>query len=1374
MTASDRISMSIGIGIGIGTSSNSLLVTAAAAALFLCAFSVPQRVDGLSVPLASDPTNVRNQWDLPGKFGSVTIPGASIRAGSFSSSHGTSSFFDDHDDNYGFDFDFDFSKSPLSPVEDWNAAAAHIPYSHEYSHEHGYDYYGGRSSSLGSRSGSFSGRALSMTSFTPPQVWRYNDNNLFVNGGKPRNAGGNRRSNSRPWATPALSMANYMQNGGPGNARNNGPPAGNYNSNGNYNDNYNDNNNNNNGYNNGANSNYNYNNNPNNRYGNGGNSYNNDGNNYGGGGGGGGGGGDEYYDNYNGQNRNHRQGSYNNNNNNNNNDRYRPGPPPPSNSGPRGGGPRGTTRFNTVGGLGSINGANLSRDGRSLQFQNRRDSNTAGRSGRMMDDPFAQFAPDNNSRFGDSSKPPNDNYARGGYRQDSRDGYWKDPNDYNVQNGPSYSNSNSNPRDSSSRYASSTVPSSGFKPLTHGDYVTAPSVTAGPFGYDSGRGGAGGNVPYDNAYYNNNNNHHRDYDNGGGGGYKNNNYNNRDSDDDYYSRNGNVMDNRRRSAGRGAPGANENYFNLDNRDSNRRLDRGGGLLRYRPNYNQRRGGSGSGNNGYDNQNPEYYYDDYYDSSGSFYNHEGKRVRRFDPNFDRPEGYYNPDHITDDMTDPERMVQNQRRRDGRDVKSGASLRRYNPEYDSNQGLYDEAALYGSDVKGTRHYTPSGYGDDNMSHRVVPRRKINRREPPPPPPPGGDWGEAGGSRDQFSMRPPSIRPPEYRDDEYVDDGYDRDRDRFNNNNNNNRERDGRQHMGGGDRDIGRRGGGGGDDYYDDYNDYDVDRRGGARRGLGRRDMDGERDYYRSGDYGGPKIRRDDSMERFRQGKDVKKSDLYGFETGTTPSSKKRIRTGGKDPRMGGGRQRVGMRRPEEDPRNGRGSTVNGSYNNHPPPPGSRGGRMNGSGGRDRGLSLDDLNEMFMVAKSPQKNPTTWTTTGNNGQAKDRTTGGTKRNPDKFAGHNQTDLKGILIPEDATAKHYLELKERLETLGGSKYIPKAGLSIKALTRFKRKDFDSTEPTANEYSREVINDATNEAQTVEISNWKETLMVMYKEKINKKADKWIQYQRDMEKMHQLTLGQIDNGMKAKLKGLAEWKAISEPKCIIKLLKAVHNLCFQSSRTKVHPVTNAMRDVRKLLCTQQRNLDVASYVKMVNDNLEVVKSLGGTLMCKATAYLAMSNTTKAGICRAVEQRAVAAIIIEGSDTETSNLRQVLANNYTVQQNNYPVTSIERLNIMLVAFKDSKKSNQSCNNNNNNNNQNANAGGNQTNSNGKQTNKQTNNGTSTQDSSESSSFGSAPPALVPQTSEYSDSEAGNSITDDDSWRSEEDSWGSKEEMDTRP
>eukprot|EP00535_Pseudo-nitzschia_heimii_P009688 CAMPEP_0197194094 /NCGR_PEP_ID=MMETSP1423-20130617/28644_1 /TAXON_ID=476441 /ORGANISM="Pseudo-nitzschia heimii, Strain UNC1101" /LENGTH=808 /DNA_ID=CAMNT_0042647461 /DNA_START=312 /DNA_END=2738 /DNA_ORIENTATION=+ len=780
-------------------------------------------VNGYSIPLASDPTNVRSQWDLPGVFGRVSIPGFSVTSPS------NNGYYDDGND------DNDFFLSPLQPVD---------PYSQDFSEEHGHSGY---EPSWNPRSRSRSLLPLPSSSPSPlstGSIW--SSNNI---GGKYTNSfrkDSNRRIGRNPFtrATPALSMANYMQNNGNGNRRNN--------------------------------------------------SYNNrdyDGNNY-------------NRDNYDYDDRDRDRNNRNRVPYNNDRDRY---------GSPRGGQPRGTNRFNTVGSIGSVNGSNASREGRSMQFQNRQDSNTVGRSGRMMDDSsFRSFSPDSNSRF--ESRRPNDNYAKGGYRQDARTGHWTDPNsNYNINDSPRSTYSSDN------RYtsppSSSSSSSSSFTAVPPGDYANTPEIR-GASGYDRGFGGSRGNVPYDNDNYHNYDNrdnydHNRDPNN---------------SDNDFYSVNGNIMDNRRGSRGRqrgtGAPGMGQNYFNVDHDSSNRRMDRGGGMMRYRP--NNQRGDGGYYGNGYEYEVGGYDgYDEYYDSSGSFYNSEGKRVRRFDPYSDGPEGYYNPDHLSNDSTDPDRMIQNQRRRDGRDVQNGAHLRRYDPQWDGRQGLYDEASLYGSDVKSTRSYT-NGYSD-SMDHRVVGRNRRGDSEHPTVL--GGSWVETGG-QNRYPMTSTS-RSGDYQDGEYIEDRYDRERSQFNRP----RDRDRRD----------------GYDYEGD-DGYGRDRRSSARRGLGRRDMESDRDYYRSENYRGPDIRGDDSMERFRQGKDVKKNDLYGFETANTPSSKKRIQ------RRKNGRS-VGAKRPQrgDDMREGR--TANGSYN-APSSRGRRGGggRINGSGGRDRGLSLDDLNEMM----------------------------------------------------------------------------------------------------------------------------------------------------------------------------------------------------------------------------------------------------------------------------------------------------------------------------------------------------------------------------------------------------------------------------------
>eukprot|EP00536_Pseudo-nitzschia_multiseries_P018200 jgi/Psemu1/54543/gm1.54543_g len=232
------------------------------------------------------------------------------------------------------------------------------------------------------------------------------------------------------------------------------------------------------------------------------------------------------------------------------------------------------------------------------------------------------------------------------------------------------------------------------------------------------------------------------------------------------------------------------------------------------------------------------------------------------------------------------------------------------------------------------------------------------------------------------------------------------------------------------------------------------------------------------------------------------------------------------------------------------------------------------------------------------------------------GNKRNLDQFVGHNQSDLKEMLIPEDANAKHYNELKDRLKTLG-------------------------LQPTAAEYLTPVTDPVTQETQMDELK---------------KKADEWIQYQRDMEKVYRLALGQINDGMKAKLKGLKSWKAIDSSKCIVALLKAVRDLCFQSSRTKVHPITNVIRTIRKLLCTQQ--------CKMMKENLDVVKSLGGTLICKATVSYELERNS-----------AYTAYDYSTYLTLTGPTRAAIDH----ALNNHPTTSVEALD-MVVAFKDSKKS----------------------------------------------------------------------------------------------
>ena len=121
-------------------------------------------VDGYSVPMASDPTNVRtnvrNQWDLPDIFGGVTIPGAAV----------TDSFLRDYyDDDEEEDNQFFFS--PLQPID---------PYSQDdFLEEDGYTGYESIWNNPRSRTAPLA--ATPPSPLSAGSVWRYNNNRFGKN-----------------------------------------------------------------------------------------------------------------------------------------------------------------------------------------------------------------------------------------------------------------------------------------------------------------------------------------------------------------------------------------------------------------------------------------------------------------------------------------------------------------------------------------------------------------------------------------------------------------------------------------------------------------------------------------------------------------------------------------------------------------------------------------------------------------------------------------------------------------------------------------------------------------------------------------------------------------------------------------------------------------------------------------------------------------------------------------------------------------------------------------------------------------------------------------------------------------------------------------
>mmetsp|Transcript_28171 Transcript_28171/g.68512 ORF Transcript_28171/g.68512 Transcript_28171/m.68512 type:complete len:611 (+) Transcript_28171:395-2227(+) len=358
----------------------------------------------------------------------------------------------------------------------------------------------------------------------------------------------------------------------------------------------------------------------------------------------------------------------------------------------------------------------------------------------------------------------------------------------------------------------------------------------------------------------------------------------------------------------------------------------------------RGGGRARGGMGYDRRYNDYDYDrrgpsvggglaryqnsDYFDSSSSFYNNEGKRVRRFDPYYDQSDSYYDEGSLYDRYkTD---AMNSQRRRYN---SQGGGLRRYDPYFDGRRGdLYDENRLY-----------DKGSGAYGLSGNFGPR----------------EYRLPSGDRDFYDQ---------YDYDRYYDD-YDRgyggggmrgggygysDRSGRRSSLGSNRrvagnsmyERDLQTKYipEGNGREFGRR----------------IDTRGGGRGP--RRGMDG--DYYDDDEprFLGRGSEVDDTMEDFREGRGVKGRPSYngmgtggngnaGFNSQTGYTGNNRDRRGGmRGDRAGydnsyyyAGENGAG-RGLGRSGSGGRGSTVNGKY--YP----------DGGGSANGGMSIDDLKDML----------------------------------------------------------------------------------------------------------------------------------------------------------------------------------------------------------------------------------------------------------------------------------------------------------------------------------------------------------------------------------------------------------------------------------
>ena len=223
-------------------------------------------------------------------------------------------------------------------------------------------------------------------------------------------------------------------------------------------------------------------------------------------------------------------------------------------------------------------------------------------------------------------------------------------------------------------------------------------------------------------------------------------------------------------------------------------------------------------------------------------------------------------------------------------------------------------------------------------------------------------------------------------------------------------------------------------------------------------------------------------------------------------------------------------------------------------------------------------------------------------------------KFSGHNQEDLKGFIITDDGTtsaSQQFKELQERLVTLGSTKYAAEVGRSIKDIEVITIKEFMPSKPTNDMWTSFVLDangDRTFAADgspiTSEDADIKDVLTDMYSQQVKDNSRAYAKYLAGLKSMFQIIVGQISPNMMEKLKSDNDWTATEKSFNTVKLLAKLRDLCYQDARTKVHRPTNVIRALRRLVCSRQRSGDCAAYIREVTDRFNVLKAIGGGIIC--------------------------------------------------------------------------------------------------------------------------------------------------------------------------
>lgn len=166
-----------------------------------------------------------------------------------------------------------------------------------------------------------------------------------------------------------------------------------------------------------------------------------------------------------------------------------------------------------------------------------------------------------------------------------------------------------------------------------------------------------------------------------------------------------------------------------------------------------------------------------------------------------------------------------------------------------------------------------------------------------------------------------------------------------------------------------------------------------------------------------------------------------------------------------------------------------------------------------------------------------------------------------------------------------------------------------------------------------------------------------------------NMKALYTIIIGQCTDPLKALLETLPEYDRIRKSGDALGLLEAIKKVVFSNAGEKYTPMA-VLESVHKLLGTKQHKHDLSSYLDHFNNNREVVRQRGGSILMPGVAELAakeegvkLEDCTEADTKRIndkAEERFAAVIFLRGASKNYDKALESLHNSFIQGNDSYP------------------------------------------------------------------------------------------------------------------